>query len=278
MLIVEVNDLTIINNKEVDGFLIGTKFISGEVYKKFEKEEVLEFTNKAHQLGKRVVLDATSIFHEQDLFKVKEIIEYLNDVDLIMYNDLALMKLIPLKKRFYYSTTYITNKYDFEIVKDENSKVLVSPELTLNELKLFSEKEGAILIGFGTWEIFHSKRNLLSNYMEYRSNEYVEGTYHIIEEFRSELYPIIEENGTKIYLNGYYFLGKELEYLSKDLILKVFDLNMDIVEKVIGLYKKAIVINEFIELENEIKKLPINTNKGLLYEQSILTKGVSERG
>ena len=53
---------------------------------------------------------------------------------------------------------------------------------------------------------------------------------------------------------------------------------MDIVEKVIGLYKKAIVINEFIELENEIKKLPINTNKGLLYEQSILTKGVSERG
>lgn len=278
MLVVEVNDLRIVENNNVDGFLIGTKKISSEVYYQFTKEEVLAFIEKAHNKKKLVFLDATNIFHDEDLKDVKEIIDYLSSVDYVMYNDLMILNIVSKEKRMYYSTTYITNTLDFDIVAEENKYVLVSPELSLEELKAFKNKKSSFLIGFGTWEIFHSRRNLLSSYFQYRGMEYSNSKYHIIEEFRKEMYPIVENNGTKIYLNGYYYLGQELEELNNNLLLKTFDLDYALVNKIIDAYKKALISQDYEELERMIKELPLNTNKGLLYEQSILTKGVKERG
>ena len=135
MLVVEVNDLRIVENNNVDGFLIGTKKISSEVYYQFTKEEVLAFIEKAHIKKKLVFLDATNIFHDEDFKDVKEIIDYLSAVDYVMYNDLMILNIVPKEKRMYYSTTYITNILDFDIVEEENEYVLVSPELSLEELK-----------------------------------------------------------------------------------------------------------------------------------------------
>lgn len=278
MLVVEVNDLRIVENNNVDGFLIGTKKISSEVYYQFTKEEVLAFIEKAHIKKKLVFLDATNIFHDEDFKDVKEIIDYLSTADYVMYNDLMILNIVPKEKRMYYSTTYITNTLDFDIVAEENEYVLVSPELSLEELKAFKNKKSSFLIGFGTWEIFHSRRNLLSNYFQYREMEYSNSKYHIIEEFRKEMYPIVENNGTKIYLNGYYYLGQELEELNNNLLLKTFDLDYALVNKIIDAYKKALISQDYEELERMIKDLPLDTNKGLLFEQSILTKGVKERG
>lgn len=278
MLVVEVNDLRIVENNNVDGFLIGTKKISSEVYYQFTKEEVLAFIEKAHIKKKLVFLDATNIFHDEDFKDVKEIIDYLSTADYVMYNDLMILNIVPKEKRMYYSTTYITNTLDFDIVAEENEYVLVSPELSLEELKAFKNKKSSFLIGFGTWEIFHSRRNLLSNYFQYRGMEYSNSKYHIIEEFRKEMYPIVENNGTKIYLNGYYYLGQELEELNNNLLLKTFDLDYALVNKIIDAYKKALISQDYEELERMIKDLPLDINKGLLFEQSILTKGVKERG
>ena len=278
MLVVEVNDLRIVENNNVDGFLIGTKKISSEVYYQFTKEEVLAFIEKAHIKKKLVFLDATNIFHDEDFKDVKKIIDYLSAVDYVMYNDLMILNIVPKEKRMYYSTTYITNILDFDIVEEENEYVLVSPELSLEELKVFNNKKRSFLIGFGTWEIFHSRRNLLSNYFQYRGMEYSNSKYHVIEEFRKEMYPIVENNGTKIYLNGYYYLGQELEKLNNNLLLKTFDLDYALVNKIIDAYKKALISQDYEELERMIKDLPLDTNKGLLFEQSILTKGVKERG
>lgn len=278
MLVVEVNDLRIVENNNVDGFLIGTKKISSEVYYQFTKEEVLAFIEKAHIKKKLVFLDATNIFHDEDFKDVKEIIDYLSAVDYVMYNDLMILNIVPKEKRMYYSTTYITNILDFDIVEEENEYVLVSPELSLEELKAFNNKKRSFLIGFGTWEIFHSRRNLLSNYFQYRGMEYSNSKYHVIEEFRKEMYPIVENNGTKIYLNGYYYLGQELEELNNNLLLKTFDLDYALVNKIVDAYKKALISQDYEELERMIKDLPLDTNKGLLFEQSILTKGVKERG
>ena len=274
MLVVEVNDLRIVENNNVDGFLIGTKKISSEVYYQFTKEEVLAFIEKAHIKKKLVFLDATNIFHDEDFKDVKEIIDYLSSVDYVMYNDLMILNIVPKEKRMYYSTTYITNTLDFDIVEEENKYVLVSPELSLEELKAFKNKKSSFLIGFGTWEIFHSRRNLLSSYFQYRGMEYSNSKYHIIEEFRKEMYPIVENNGTKIYLNGYYYLGQELEELNNNLLLKTFDLDYALVNKIIDAYKKALISQDYEELERMIKDLPLDINKGLLFEQSILTKGV----
>lgn len=278
MLIVEVNDLKLLKCIDTDGFLIGTDKISSEVFVKFPKEKVLEFVKEVHQNKKIVILDATNIFHDQDLAEIKEILDYLSEVDFVMYNDLAIMNMVPIEKRIYYSTTYITNLYDFDIVKEENAYVVVSPELSFEELKAFNQKDGSFIIGFGTWEIFHSRRRLLSNYFKYRKTDYFNGRYHIIEEFRNEMYPIVEDEGTKIYLNGYYYLASELKELSKNILLKTFDLEYENVVKIVHAYNEAIINGDYEKLERIIKEFPIDTNKGLLYEESILTKGVKERG
>ena len=271
MLVVEVNDLKLVNNPEVDGFLIGTEFLSSECYKKFTKEEVIEFTRRAHDLNKKVFLDATQIFHDQDLKKVNMILNELNDVDYVLYNDLALINMIDKEKRFYYSITYVTNVYDYDIVADENQHVLVSPNLKYDELKKFKDKKESFLIAFGTFEIFHSRRPLISNYLKYRNLDVDKAKYQVIEEFRNEKYPIVEEEGTKIYLNDYYYLSEELVDLNHNLIIKLFDLSQEKSLQIISLYRKALNDLNF-QFDDEMKKLSLNLHKGLLYQNSILIK------
>lgn len=271
MLVVEVNDLKLVNNPEVDGFLIGTEFLSSECYKKFTKKEVIEFTRRAHDLNKKVFLDATQIFHDQDLKKVNMILNELNDVDYVLYNDLALINMIDKEKRFYYSITYVTNVYDYDIVADENQHVLVSPNLKYDELKKFKDKKESFLIAFGTFEIFHSRRPLISNYLKYRNLDVDNAKYQVIEEFRNEKYPIVEEEGTKIYLNDYYYLSEELVDLNHNLIIKLFDLPQEKCLQIISLYRKALNDLNF-QFDDEMKKLSLNLHKGLLYQNSILIK------
>lgn len=271
MLVVEVNDLKIVDNPEVDGFLIGTEFLSSECYKKFKKEEVVEFTKQAHDLNKKVFLDATRIFHDQDLKIVKKLLDELYAVDYVLYNDLALIDMIDIEKRFYYSVTYVTNVYDYDIVANENRHVLVSPNLKYDELKRFKDKKESFLIAFGTFEIFHSRRPLISNYLKYRNVPVEDAKYQVIEEFRKEKYPIVEEEGTKIYLNDYYYLSKELENLNHNLIIKLFDLPQEISVQIISLYRKALNTCNF-QFDDELQKLPLNLHKGLLYQNSILIK------
>ncbi|MBR2891888.1 MAG: hypothetical protein IKC22_05915 [Bacilli bacterium] len=276
MLVVELNDLKVLDTL-ADGFLIGVEFISSECFKQYKLEQTIEIINKIHERGKLAFIDATQIFHDQDLEQVKNILTHLKDADYILYNDLALIDLIDLEKRFYYSVTYITNKQDFSIVEKENAYTLLSPTLSFEELVSFGELDKAFLIGFGTFEIFHSRRPLISNYMKYRNTEYELANYQVIEEFRSEKYPIVENNGTKIYLNDYYYLGKELEFLNKNIILKTFDLKVEDVFRIVSIYSKALKTKDFIVLE-DLEKLPLKLHKGLLLENSILKKEVKARG
>ena len=90
--------------------------------------------------------------------KVNMILNELTDVDYVLYNDLALINMIDKEKRFYYSITYVTNVYDYDIVADENQHVLVSPNLKYDELKKFKDllDSGAI-----TQEEFDAKKKQL---------------------------------------------------------------------------------------------------------------------
>ena len=282
MLVVELNDLRILSNPNVDGFLVGVEFLSSECYKHYPLDIVEKLIKDIHDLNKLVFIDTTQIFHDQDLLIVKEMLKRLNDADYFLYNDLGLTSLIEKEKRFYYSSTYITNSFDFEIVQEENQYVLVSPELSFIELQKYKTYDKAFIIGFGTWEIFHSRRNLITNYMLYRNMEkqeirmLKENKFEIIEEFRSENYPIIENMGTKIYLNRYYHLTYELALLPKNIILKGFDLEYLKFNKVVNVYKKMLEEANYEETLNILESLEIPLHKGLLYQTSVLLKGVTD--
>lgn len=267
MLIVELNDLRLLDDLEADGYIIGVKDISSECYKHFEIEEVKEIINKLHQNNKLALIDFTSMYHDSDKSALVNCYNELKNADMFLYHDLIIHSFIPKMQRFYFATTYNTNKLDIELALEENNATIISPELSFEEMKDIN-LPNTYLIAFGTWEIFHSRRPLISNYYKYRNWEYEEANYEIIEEFRpNESYPIVENNGTKIYLNGIYYLSNELKDLTSNLIIKTFNLPYDIVSKVIFIYKNS------KDIDADLRKLNLSLNKGLLYEESILTKG-----
>lgn len=271
MIIVELNDRRLIDNNNVDGFILGIKNISSECYLKLEIKEAKELITKIHSKNKLCFIDFTNMYHDQDKLVLEDTYLELKNADMFLYHDFMIHSIIKKEQRFYYSPTYNTNKFDILLSLEENNACLVSPELSFDELCKLNVPN-TYIIGFGTWEIFHSRRPLISNYYKYRHWEYTGGNYEIVEEFRpNESYPIIEDNGTKIYLNGIYYLSSELEKLKQNLIIKTFNLPYDVVNRVLDIYKNSKNIDE------ELKTLNLSLNKGLLYEESILTKGGSGR-
>lgn len=272
MLIVELNNKKVLESN-ADGYLIGINDFSSECYTHYSILETLEIIKKIKELNKKAFIDLTNVFHDQDLNKIKELIHTLNEADGFFYFDLGVMNLIEKEKRVYYAPTYLTNQYDIDIVKSDNQYVLISPELSLKELNNIKYDQKSMLLAFGTWEIFHSRRPLISNYFKYRNQEFDEkAKYHVIEEFRSDYYPIIENNGTKIYLNGYYYLGNDIKNKTNNILIKTFDLEQKLVLKVVELHQQFIN-NEIDDLDLKLKELDIELNKGLLFEESILRKG-----
>lgn len=262
MLIVELNDILLKEQQNLpDAFLIGIEGFSSETFKQYTLDEVKEIIKDLKNKNVLSFIDLTNIYHDEHLIKVKELIASI-DPDGYFYSDVGIMEYIPLEKRFYYSQTYITNQYDLKIVLNENKYALISPNLSLTELKAFDYQENIFLIGFGTWEIFHSRRPLLSNYFKYREIESDLIGYSIVEEFRNESYPIIENNGFKVFLNDYFCLD---ELLTDNLVIKTFDLNIDVTLTVIECFK-----NKNLE---KLNTLPIKMHQALLYQESILTKG-----
>ena len=272
MLIVELNNKEVVKSN-ADAFLIGVEGFSSECYHHYSVEEVQEIIKDIKKEQKKAFIDLTNVFHDHDLKNVEELIQTLNNVDGFFYFDLGIMNLIERKKRVYYAPTYVTNQHDLSIVKEENELVLVSPELSLKELEHIEYDNQTLSLAFGPWEIFHSRRPLISNYFKYRATEYDNNAkYHVIEEFRNDYYPIVEKNGTKIFLNGYYYLGNKIKNKSTNLLLKTFDLTSELVIKVVELHKNYLN-NELDDLDNELKRLGIELNRGLLFEESILRKG-----
>lgn len=262
MLIVELNNILLKDQSSLpDAFLIGVEGFSSETYKQYTIEETKELIKELKEKQVLSFIDLTSIYHDEDLEKVNQLINDLN-ADGYFYSDLGIMEFIPFEKRFYYSQTYITNKYDLNIALSENKNVLISPNLSSDELKAFDYNQNIFLIGFGTWEIFHSRRPLLSNYFKYRNMNSDLTDYSIMEEFRNDTYPIVENNGFKVFLNDYFCLN---ELHTDNLIIKTFNLELELTIKIINSFKEKNLAL--------IKELPIKTHHALLFEESILTKG-----
>lgn len=277
MIIVELNHEELIDEDlAIDGFILGINQLSSDTYLKNDLNKTIELIKKIKKQNRLVFIDLTNLFTEKELKDLKKTIVKLEEanVDYYLYEDLGLMELIPENKRFYYSLTYTTNKYDLELTLQENKYALISPVLTINELKEITN-DNTFFIAFGTWRIFYSRRKLLTTYFDYRNKEYEDKHYLIKEENRpDDYYPIVENNGTKIYLNDYFYLNDELSFF-KNLILKPFMLDLEKTKKVINLYlnKK----NNNVDINQELDNLNIKHHQGLLYEDSILIKKEKQR-
>lgn len=279
-------------NKFLKNNLVSSYIISLEKYNLFTEatyslEEVIDITKKFKRNNKKVIVDIAKIIHEDELNDLEKDILFLsqNDVDYFLYSDFGIHYILKknnlIDKALLYSNTYLTNTFDTKIYQEKNGMVVLSNQINVEELVKISNDSypNQMISAFGLAMIMYTRRPILSNYFEYRCQNYdsKKMNYSLQEEFRDDLYPIVEnDNSTKIYDFGYYYLLNELRLVRNniDIIVSGEMLNNKTYQDVLNLY--CAFLKEEIDEETCLMKLQeskVSLNKGAYARKLTLTKG-----
>lgn len=276
-----------LKNELINSYIISlTSFglFTENTYTDLEIIDIVKVLKKKH---KTVIVDVAKIVHEDELKELeKKIIVLANaGVDYFMYSDFGVYYILNknnlLAKTMLYSNTYLTNTLDTKIYQEKNSLVVLSNQINNDELIKISNDsfDNQVISAFGLALIMYTYRPLLTNYFAYRgkTNDAKKANYSLQEEFRDDLYPIIEnENSTKIYDYGYYYLFDELKQMNQkaNIIVSGELLKDSTYLEVLNVYTSYLNnnINEE-EALNSLKELNIILNKGAYNRKLTLTKG-----
>lgn len=273
-------------NNNIEGFIIGLKGFNLLNEKSYLKNEIKEYVNLAKKYQKKTIVDVAKLVHEDQIEELLNNIKYLNEigVDYFLYSDFGVYQLLKelglTFKTILYSNTYLTNTLDTKIYQKKNAFVVLSNQVNSSELlNIYNNSyDNKIVNAFGRALIMYTRRPLLTNYFSYRKEEYNKNsTYYLEEEYRDSLYPIVEnDNSTKIFDYGYYYLTDELKEMVNGVnILITGELLTNIqYEKVINSY--CLFLDGIIDANKLISSLNeagIILNKGAYERKLILRKG-----
>lgn len=262
-----------IKNPKITNITLNHQFLSCGDCLKLTEKQINKYLNKSDKISLRI----NRLFHEDDLDKVKCILNKINysKIKMIFYSDLGLLpifKKLNLENKLVYDAyTYTTNFEDVIAYNDFNQYVVVSNQISIKELTNLLEKinQKVIIYGFGKSIIFHSRRPLLTNYFLYRKqkNNPYKKTYYLKEELRDDFYHLYEDKfGSYVYEAKNYYLFNELNKL-KNIDYVIIDSSF------LNAKKYQIVIDSY--LENDLNKL-INSKiplyKGIMENKSVLLK------
>ena len=276
-----------IKNDLISSFILsleGFNLFSEYVYSYDELKTTISYLKKNN---KQVIVDISKLVHEDELKKLEEKIAKLNllNVDYFMYSDFGvnyiLKSLNLIKKAMLYSNTYLTNTSDTLIYQEKNGMVVLSNQINSLELIKINKNvlSNQVISAFGRALIMYTRRPLLTNYFEYRNESHnpKATSYFLQEEFRSDLYPIIEnDNSSKIYDFGYYYLLDELEKLENpcDIIVSGELLTNEEYLKVLRIYSNLLLKKKTVEESLELlNRIGINLHKGAYSRKLTLLKG-----
>ncbi len=276
-----------IKNKHIDGYIISLDKYHLFTEAAYSLEEVINITKNLKNNNKTVIVDIAKIVHENELQDLEDTILVLarNNVDYFMYSDFGVHYILKknnlIDKAMLYSNTYLTNTYDTKIYQEKNGMVVLSNQINVDELIKISHNSyhNQIISVFGLAMIMYTHRPILTNYFDYRKQNYdsTKMNYSLQEEFRDDLYPIVEnDNSTKIYDFGYYYLLDELKHFSNNINVIVSGemLNSKTYQSVLNLY--CSLLKQEIDEETCLKglqELGITLNKGAYARKLTLIKG-----
>lgn len=209
----KLNDIESFAAAGADELIFGTSFFSvrsAAVFSVDQYEEIRCRTEKAHV--KMLVL-MNRFFVEEELPACREHLMFLKKlgVDGIYFTDeavLAIAKELEVAHLLIYQPdTLLTNHPDVNYyLSEELKRIVLSKEITVEEIIEIAHNSPADrleLIVHGRVVVMHSKRPLISNYMEFINNDLqVKNNRHLIieEETRHERMPILEdEQGTHVF-------------------------------------------------------------------------------
>lgn len=277
----------LIKYESVKTICVGLDFLSLDLKPivLFELENLVKILKKKEI---KIAVNATKLFHEDDLAYVKIILKnaIFNEVDYFIYSDMGFYQILVSlgfsEKTIYSSPTYLTNSADVNVFNKLNSQVVVSNQISKNELKVICDNaiKPVIVSGFGIATCFYSKRMLVTTYLKYKgkkSDLYRGKVLDLTEETRSEPYHLIEdENGVRIFDIKHYYLSDELDSLKNvsSLFIHHTMLSTRDYEEIVSLYN-SLLLNKITpeEFDSSINKCNTLVYKGAYLKETILLKG-----
>ncbi len=250
-----------------------------------EAEEIIK--NHIENANLEFIINLEKVYTEDELNKVQELIKIFNEYSNVYfsYSDFGTYQLLIDEKCdriIYHSSSMVTNLMDTLIATQENSLFIMGKEISKDELIYIDQHlpKKIAIDAFGKFPIFYSKRHLLSNYFKFRGyeNNPTDLDYTLVEEFRSEEYPITEQDETIVYEPFFYILGSELSEFKNIGWLVIYPTFLDLLTytKILTIYQ-AYIDNDFTQIEGETIEEKIGhmvpLYKGKLTEKTILRKG-----
>lgn len=189
-------------NNSSDLYLAGNRKFSCKLPAYFDVDIVENHNN--------LFISMNKIFHNDELNDVLNYLTYLKDKDIkgIFFSDFAVFEIAKrldmLNLLIYDPNTLITNYKELEFFEGKIKGVVISPFISLEELKEFkSDKLELFFLGNGRINLFYSKRKLITNYCKYHDLEpdFINDKLVLKEELRDDTYyPIVEDiEGTFVY-------------------------------------------------------------------------------
>lgn len=288
-LIVELTNKNLIKNykniNHVNYLVIGCKNLSLNASVCFNLSEIDEIYNLVKDTNLRLILNCERLFSDNDLEYVKTLFDlgFFYKFEYIMYSDFGLKNLLETLdkslKFIFKASTYLTNKYDVNLYNKLNDFVVLSSEISSSELIELSKgvDKNVIVDVFGQSACFYSRRPLISNYFKYRGiNKDLSNNYHVIEELRSDLLPIIEnETGTLILEPKHHVLIEEFKFLENIAygLISLHNLSMKKCLCVVKTYSDFIGDLNISKVYETFKDNNIEVYKGAYNIKSVLLKG-----
>lgn len=198
---------------DCDAYILGDKHFSLRLAHHFTLQEIEAIIPIIKKRKQKVYIALNRIIHEKHLPEVDGYLANLAklDIDGIIFGDLGVLRLAQkyhlINKLIYNPETLITNYETVHFLSQFGIKrVCLAKEITLDDIKLIGSKASCEVevLGHGAMNMFHSYRDLLTNYYRYlkqaNPEEIRNQELYMIEEQRTDKYPIIEdEHGTHVF-------------------------------------------------------------------------------
>lgn len=208
-----LEDLKKYKEAKADGVLVGLKSFSVKSTVQLSIEELKTWCQMCENLDLECYVLLNRFFFEEDLEALEGIIKCLTQISVsgIYYNDEAILYIAKnyglQSKLIYQGETLLTNHMDVDAYLEEGIQgVVLAKEITLDEMEAIAKTSDAskcIVQIHGHMAMMHSRRSLLTNYMQFLQREkeiQPSSVYYIQESTRDLKMPIYEDTfGTFIY-------------------------------------------------------------------------------
>lgn len=239
------NSKNIINNKNINGIIIGIKGLSVNLPIYFNLEETIQIINST---DKEIFVSLNKNMHNSDLNYLKEVLLKLEktNVKAVLYYDISIVNIkeeLNLNLELVWSQEHMTT--NFYTANYWNSKkvnyVYLSSEITKEEIKNIKENTNMKLLvsGFGYVPMFNSKRNLVNNYLRkfnLRDNSKIN---YLSKE--GKIYPITHDEETTVYTDKVINCIGELKQIDVDyIVINTFNIEEEKVNSLLSLINNDI--------------------------------------